>query len=69
MNLFGGKKQAAPQVTPPATLPDERDPAIMAAARRQRTKTLGRGGRASTILTDDAPVRDEYAATKLGSRG
>lgn len=55
--LFGG----APSVPPKTPIPDEQDPAVIAAKRRQYEIAQGRSGRASTFLSDD------YSKTKLGS--
>lgn len=69
--LFGGKKSTpAPEVKPPAPMPDEGDPVLQSAERRRRAQMVGRGGRASTILSDEESPRGggEYSATKLGSR-
>lgn len=48
--LFGAK---APEVKPAAPLPDEYSPGVLEARRRQQMEMMGRGGRRSTILSED----------------
>ena len=63
--LFRSPK--TPEVKPTAPMPDESDPAILAADRRRRSSMIGRGGRASTILSESGPGRnDEFRSLKLG---
>ena len=63
--LFSKPKE--PTVRPPAPMPDDNDPAILAADRRRRASMIGRGGRASTILSESGPGRnDEFRSLKLG---
>ena len=61
--LFGGGSKAAP--TPPpkpvATMPDDTDPAVLAAKRAKMADAMAQGGRQSTILT--APTQ----ASPLGA--
>jgi hypothetical protein len=47
--ILGAKKT---DVKPPAPLPDETDPSIMAAGAKRTADNRSRGGRASTILSD-----------------
>ena len=64
--LFGGKK--APDPKPPAPMPDNNDPAVMAAERKRRQGMMARGGRASTILSGDGGMggMQEYSKDKMG---
>lgn len=47
--LFGGSK---PQLQPVTRMPDQQDPAVLEAKRKQQADMLARGGRDSTILSD-----------------
>lgn len=61
--LFGGSKSPPPPaVKPPAPMPDENDPAVLAAKRKQLADVSARGGRASTILSGPST-----SGTPLGS--
>jgi hypothetical protein len=72
-NPFSKPQQPAalanpPTVTPPARMPDPNDPAVLEAARRKQMEILGRGGRASTILTGrngGASSADTYSSPTL----
>ncbi len=60
--LFSPK---TPEVKPSAPLPDEYSPGVLEARRRQQANMMGRGGRRSTILSeDDSP--DTFTGGKLG---
>lgn len=48
--LFGAK---TPEVKPSAPLPDEYSPGVLEARRRQQMDMMGRGGRRSTILSEE----------------
>ena len=48
--LFSPK---TPEVKPAAPLPDEYSPGVLEARRRQQANMMGRGGRRSTILSED----------------
>lgn len=48
--LFSPK---TPEVKPSAPLPDEYSPGVLEARRRQQANMMGRGGRRSTILSED----------------
>lgn len=50
MNLF---KPKTPKVEAPSRMPDPEDPAAIAARRRQQAEMQKRGGRESTILSDN----------------
>ncbi|GJD92924.1 hypothetical protein [Methylobacterium iners] len=79
-SLFGGgSRNRAPAVTPVATMPDEQNPAVLAARRRSMAEAASRGGRASTILTapeSGTPLgasttiagSSDYQASSLGGR-
>lgn len=45
--------QKTPEVKPAAPLPDEYSPGVLEARRRQQANMMGRGGRRSTILSED----------------
>jgi hypothetical protein len=51
-SLFG-KKPSAPPVAPPAPMPAMNDEEMRKARQRQIAAAQARGGRASTILTDE----------------
>ncbi len=59
--LFGGGN-TAPAQKPPTPMPDEADPAVQAARRRQYELAVARSGRASTQLSD------EFSNSTLGGR-
>lgn len=65
--LFGAKKQ---EVKPPAPLPDENDPSILAAGRKRISDNRAMGGRASTILSEGwgggSNDSSEYKQNKMG---
>jgi hypothetical protein len=42
-----------PETKPTAPLPDETSPGVLEARRRQQASMMGRGGRASTMLSDN----------------
>lgn len=50
MNLFKGK---TPNVEPPIRMPHSEDRAVMAARRQRIQKDRQRGGRESTIMSDN----------------
>lgn len=59
---------AAPEVTPPAPMPDSSSAGVIDARRRAQEQAMARGGRSSTILT--APENRggaAYSATRLGT--
>lgn len=57
---------AAPEVTPPAPMPDTSSAGVLEASRRAQQRLTSSGGRQATILT--APEnRGGYSATKLGT--
>lgn len=49
-NLF---KPKMPKVEKPTRMPDEQDPAVLAERRRQIAEMRQRGGRESTIMSDN----------------
>lgn len=59
--LFGMKQ---PEVKPTAPLPDEMSPGVLEARRRQQQAMMGRGGRSSTLLSEEQGGM--YSDTKLG---
>lgn len=62
MNLFGSQPKVETPVK--ATIPDDQDPAVIAARRRPYEEAAAASGRASTILSSAlAP----YGSTKLGT--
>jgi len=70
--IFGGG-QKMPDPKPPTAMPDETDPAVLAAERKRRQGMMARGGRVSTILSSGAGgsapssnAAPEYSATKMG---
>jgi len=68
-NMMGGSK---PKEKPVVTMPDENDPAIMAAGAKQVNAMRGMGGRDSTLLSIDqeSAKRDRersYGSTSLGA--
>jgi hypothetical protein len=50
MKLF---KPSTPKVEAPSPMPDEQDPALLEARRRKQAEMAARGGRQSTILSDN----------------
>lgn len=60
-------KPKTPQVKPPAPMPDENDPGIMAAAIRKKNAITTRGGRASTILSDAGGGTSDFGSSKMGA--
>lgn len=48
--LLGGDSK--PQLQPVTRMPDQQDPAVLEAKRKQQADMLARGGRDSTILSD-----------------
>lgn len=61
--LFGAK---APEVKPAAPLPDEYSPGVLEARRRQQANMMGRGGRRSTILSEEGDNGGTFTDGKLG---
>jgi hypothetical protein len=70
-NIFRPKTPTpppAPEVTPPAPMPDSSSEGVIEANRRAQQKIMARAGRSSTILT--APENRggaAYSATRLGT--
>lgn len=60
-NIFGGG-DSTPQPKPVTPMPDDQDPSVLAARKRQYEMASTRSGRASTILSD------AYSNDKLGGR-
>lgn len=59
---------AAPEVTPPAPMPDSSSAGVIEANRRAQQQAMMRGGRSSTILTaPESRGNSAYTATKLGT--
>lgn len=52
-----------PKPEPVAPMPDDNDPAVVAARRREIEEARQRGGRASTMLSDS------YSSRNLGGQG
>jgi hypothetical protein len=48
-------------------MPTEQDPALLAASRRTRERSMRRRGRMSTILTDQVKSMTGSSGTKLGA--
>ena len=49
-NLF---KPKMPKVEPPSRMPDAQDPAVLAEKRRKQAEMRARGGRESTIMSEN----------------
>lgn len=49
--LFGGSKPTQTAPKPPAPMPDDQSPAVLAAKRKKLAEMASSSGRASTILT------------------
>jgi hypothetical protein len=69
--LFGGGGDAPPPPPPPkppAPMPDDQSPLVKEAGRRRMADFAGRGGRSSTILSQDEGSNEEqsYSKQKLG---
>lgn len=67
--LFGGSSAPPPpppKPAPPAPMPDDQSPMVMEARRRKQGEFLDRGGRASTILSQDEGSNQPYTRGKLG---
>lgn len=62
--MGGGPKVKLPAPAPVLPIPDLEDPELLALKRRDREAALQRGGRLSTMLTDD----NAYSGSKLGLR-
>ncbi len=60
--LFSPK---TPEVKPAAPLPDEYSPGVLEARRRQQMDMMGRGGRRSTILSEEGDS-GIFSGGKLG---
>ena len=60
--LFSPK---TPEVKPSAPLPDEYSPGVLEARRRQQMDMMGRGGRRSTILSEEGDS-GTFTGGKLG---
>jgi len=65
--LFG-KPPAPPPPKPPAPMPDQNDPAVLAAERKRRQGMMNTGGRRSTLVGDagGASISTEYSQDKIG---
>lgn len=61
--LFKAKK---PEVKPVAPMPDENDPAIRAAKRKQVSQMMGMGGRRSTILSEGFGGMEDWSKRVMG---
>lgn len=67
--IFSPKK---PETKPVTAMPDEGDPAIMAADQRRRQQMMGRSGRRSTLLTGAGDTlmgsgsMSEFSKDKIG---
>lgn len=47
------KKPEMPKIEKPTRMPDEQDPAVLAERRRKTAEMRARGGRDSTIMSDN----------------
>lgn len=63
------KTPTTPTPTPPPTMPDANNPAVLAAQRNQIASTVGRAGRSSTILSNASSraPSSAYQSVKLGA--
>ena len=63
--LFGGGSSPPPPPPPKpvAPMPDEESPVVIEAMRRKQGQIMNRGGRRSTIMSDDT---GDYSSDKLG---
>lgn len=67
--LFSAPKPPPPpEIKPPAPMPDDKSPQVMAARRLETAMRMQPGTRASTILTTAAtrPSGSDYSGSKLG---
>jgi hypothetical protein len=55
-----------PKPPPPAPMPDDQSPMVKEAERRKRGEWASRGGRASTILSQDEGSNQPYTRGTLG---
>lgn len=62
--LFG--KPKTPEIKPPAPMPDENDPGILASRRRRIAGMMDRGGRRSTILSEGMGGGEDYSKSRMG---
>lgn len=62
--LFGGSK---PKPAPVVRMPDEEDPAVLEAKRRQAAAEQARSGRTSTVLTNRAQRNAAQPGTQAGT--
>ena len=63
--LFDDPPPIPPPSKPPP-MPDSESPLVQEAERRRTASILSRGGRASTILSQDEGSNMPYAKTKMG---
>jgi hypothetical protein len=59
-----GSSPKLPAPAPVLPIPDLEDPELLALKRQRREAAMARGGRLSTMLTDD----NAYSGSKLGFR-
>lgn len=64
--LFGGDPPPPPKPSPPAPMPDDQSPMVKEAERRRMAAILSRGGRQSTILSQDEGSNLPYSRKSLG---
>lgn len=61
------KPDPLPPPKPPATMPDDQDPAVLAAKRKTLANMASSGGRQSTILTAPQGKLDPVGTSPLGA--
>lgn len=65
--LFSAPKPPPPpEIKPPAPMPDDNSPAVLAAKRAATAQAMARGSRQSTILTTAESRGGDYSGSKLG---
>ncbi len=65
--LFGGGKSKTVKPEAPVRMPDPDDPALIEARKRRLTELLGRGGRASTVMTNPDGTATTGSAGQIGA--